>query len=290
MTQRRSSVRRKSSGFCQRCLPHQAQHYRQYGQALTEFLVVALALIPLILLIPLIAKYQDVSYAVQMASRYVAFEATTRNDEQSTWKTPAQLNEEVRRRFFSNPDAPVKTGDVAGNFTAHQNMFWRGPTGAPLIANFDKDVAVGFGAGDGDGDGGGATQNDAFSATDDGKPFNQPKTADWLGLRARGIYTGNVSITLANVPAGLKAYTPLDKINLSVTRHTSLVVDGWTARDAEQVESRIDHPMLVPATKLRAVSSVVGASVSLVEGGHIDKPQLGQLDFWRDIVPPDRLK
>lgn len=284
MTQQRPSVRNKGTCFRKRCMQRHAHHYRQCGQALTEFLVVALALIPLILLIPLIAKYQDVSYAVQMASRYVAFEATTRNDAQSTWKTPAQLNDEVRRRFFSNPDAPVKTGDVAGNFTAHQNMFWRGPNGAPLIANFNKDVAVGFGAGES------TTENDAFSAADDGKPFNQPKTADWLGLRARGIYTGNVSITLANVPAGLKAYTPLDKINLSVTRHTSLVVDGWTARDAEQVESRIDHPMLVPATKLRGVSSVVDASVSLVEGGHIDKPQLGQLDFWRDIVPPDRLK
>ena len=284
MTQQIPSVRNEGICFRQRCMQRHAYHYRQCGQALTEFLVVALALIPLILLIPLVAKYQDVSYAVQMASRYVAFEATTRNDARSTWKTPAQLNDEVRRRFFSNPDAPVKTGDVAGNFTAHQNMFWRGPNGMPLIANFDKDVAVGFGAGDG------TDQNDAFSATDDGKPFNQPKTADWLGLQAHGIYTGNVSVTLANVPPGLKGYTPLDKIDLSVTRHTSLIVDGWTARDAAQVESRIDHPMLVPATQLREVSSVVDASLSVAEGGHIDKPLLGQLDFWRDIVPPDRLK
>jgi hypothetical protein len=86
------------------------------GQALTEFLVIALALIPLLLLTPLIAKYQDVANAVQMASRYVTFEAMTRNDAQSTWKTPGQLAGEVQRRFFSNPDAPVKTGDVAGNF------------------------------------------------------------------------------------------------------------------------------------------------------------------------------
>lgn len=261
-----------------------AKRHLECGQALTEFLVVALALIPLILLIPLIAKYQDVSYAVQMSSRYVAFEAMTRNEAQSTWKSPGQLAEEVRRRFFSNPDAPVKTGDVAGNFSAHQNLFWRGPNGAPLISDLDQDVSAGFGAGNG------ANQSEAFGAAGDGQPFNLLKTADQLGLRAHGIYTGNVSVKFANLPAGIKAYEPFDKIDLSVTRHTSLIVDGWMAKDAAQAESRIDHPVLVPATSLRNVASVVDAAVSLVEVGQIPGPRLGQLEFWRDVVPPDRLK
>ncbi|QJD92845.1 hypothetical protein HH213_23815 [Duganella dendranthematis] len=115
------------------------------GQALAEFLVLAAALVPLYLLLPVIAKYQDVASQVAMASRYVTFEAMTRNDVQSSWKTPAELAGEVRRRFFGNADAPIKTGDVAGNFLAHQNLFWRGPDGAALIADFNSDVAVSFG-------------------------------------------------------------------------------------------------------------------------------------------------
>jgi hypothetical protein len=96
---------------------------QQHGQALTEFLVVALAVIPLFLLIPVIAKYQDINNATQMASRYVAFDAMTRNDTVSSgWKPVDQLAAEVRRRFFSNPDAPIKTDDVAGNFKANQNL------------------------------------------------------------------------------------------------------------------------------------------------------------------------
>jgi hypothetical protein len=275
---------RLTSSLLPRGARSRAPRHAVRGQALTEFLVVALALVPLLLLTPLISKYQDVANAVQMASRYVTFEAMTRNDAQSTWKTPEQLAGEVQRRFFSNPGAPVKTGDVAGNFTAHQNLFWRGPGGAPLIANFENDVTVGFGPDNR------PTQAEAFGSASDGKPFNVVGTADQLGLHASGIYTGNVTVRLANVPAGLKAYEPFDKLDLSITRHTSMLVDGWAAKDPAQVDSRIDAPALVPAANLRAVSSVVDTAVSTVEVGKVNGPKLGELEFWRDVVPVDRLK
>lgn len=81
------------------------------GQALTEFIVLALALIPLFLLIPIIAKYQDIAYATQIASRYVAFDVMTRADGNSSSKPQKKLEDEVRRRFFGNSDAPIKTDD-----------------------------------------------------------------------------------------------------------------------------------------------------------------------------------
>jgi hypothetical protein len=59
---------------------------RTRGQALTEFLLVSLALIPLFLLLPMIGKYQDINHATQMASRYAAFDAILRNDSQNSWK------------------------------------------------------------------------------------------------------------------------------------------------------------------------------------------------------------
>jgi len=111
-----------------------------HGQALTEFLVVALVLVPLYLLMPLIAKYQDIAYQTLMASRYVTFDAAVNNESQNAWKNPAQLAGEVRRRFFSTPDAPIKTNDTAGNFSAHRNVYWTGPKNEPLIADFDADV------------------------------------------------------------------------------------------------------------------------------------------------------
>jgi hypothetical protein len=255
----------------------------QRGQALTEFLVAAVALIPLFLLMPVIAKYQDISHATQMASRYVALEALTRNDSVSAWKPESQLADEVRRRFFSNADAPIKTLDVAGDFKANQNLFWRDPRDAPLIADF-KDVTVSFGAGNG------AAHGDAFGAASDGVPFTP--LSGQLQLRARGIYTANVSVKIANLPAGLKFYEPFDKLNLSIARKTSVVIDPWTAQSPAQVEGKIlASPTIFPSGDLASISSIVGAAITTVDApGLLAGPLLGQLDFWRDVVPEDRLK
>jgi hypothetical protein len=263
---------------------------RDGGQALTEFLVVALALVPLFLLMPLIAKYQDIAHQTEMASRYVAFDAVARNEFQNSWKDPAQLAGEVRRRFFSNSDAPIKTNDTAGNFDAHRNLFWRGPSDQPLIADFDRDVTISFGNT-------GSSQSAGFTAAHDGAPFNkvagtelETHISDQLKLRAAGIYTGNVSVNLAKTPDFLKSYQSFDKLDLLITRHTSVVINGWDADSAQKVTERIDSKLLVPGTLLRPIGSTLSGFFTPFEGGKISPPKLGQLDFWQDVVPADRLK
>lgn len=266
-----------------RCSLSKTLSMRQRGQALTEFLAVSVAMIPLFLLMPVIAKYQDVSHSTQMASRYVAFDAITRNDATGNWKPESQLADEVRRRFFSNADAPVKTSDVAGNFPANRNLFWSDPSGDPLINNFNHDVQISFGFGNH------PNQSGAFSSSSDGTPF---ALHNQLGLQARGIYTANVAVTLANLPGGLMFYEPFDKINLSIARSTSLIFDPWAARDPQQVESRVGgNPEIFPAASLQAVSPIVDAAVTTIDlPGAISGPKLGKLDFWRDVVPEDRLR
>jgi hypothetical protein len=262
-----------------------------HGQALTEFLVVALVLVPLYLLMPLIAKYQDIAYQTLMASRYVAFDAAVNNESQNTWKNPAQLAGEVRRRFFSTPDAPIKTNDTAGNFRAHRNAFWNGPKNEPLIADFDADVAVGFGQNRS------PAQAGSLMAASDGDPFDragntevETHIADQFGMKPTGLFTGNVAVKLANLPADVAAYQPFDKIDLSITRHTSITVDGWAAADPQQVVNRIDSKLLVPGTLLRPVRPLAAALVGIAEAGQVPGPRLGELEFWSDVVPPDRLK
>ena len=262
-----------------------------HGQALTEFLVVALVLVPLYLLMPLIAKYQDIAYQTLMASRYVAFDAAVNNESQNTWKDPARLAGEVRRRFFSTPDAPIKTNDTVGNFSAHRNAFWNGPKNESLIAAFDADVAVSFGRNRS------PAQAGSLTAASDGDPFNragntevETHISDQLGLKPAGVLTGNVTVRLADLPADVAAYQPFDKINLSVTRHTSVIVDGWAAADPEHVVKRIDSKLLVPGTLLRPVQPLAAALVGIADAGQVKAPRLGELEFWSDVVPPDRLK
>ena len=163
----------------------------QTGQALIEFLVVALALLPLFLLIPVIAKYQSIAQATQMASRYAAF------------------------------DAPIKTGDVAGDFKANQNLFWRTPHDKPLIANF-SDVTVT------------RSQQDGH----DGQTLSSKPGPFLLGFGGAGIGSAQVSVTLANLPSGLQFYEPFDQINLMMKRSTSVLADGWTGKDPADVEQK----------------------------------------------------
>ena len=267
--------------------PKQAQR----GQALVEFFVAAIAIIPLFLLIPLIGKYQDISHATTMAGRYAAFDATNRNDVQGGWKPPAQLADEVRRRFFSNTDAAIKTNDTAGNFKANQNLLWVDQQNHPLIANFGKDINLSFGN-----EKTSAHTSKDFSSASDGAPFIT--TIDFpsrLQVVPHGIYRANVSVTIANIEplsGPLNTYKEFEKINLVMNRGTSLVIDPWSASSIAQAEQRFSgHNLLFPAGSLKYIASLVDLNVQAVDLlGGIQGPQLGQLDFWRDVVPEDRLK
>lgn len=259
-------------------------YYRAHqGQALTELLIIALALIPLFLIVPLIAKYQDISHSTQIASRYAAFAAATRGRTLNTTDRSQYLADNIRRRIFSNTDAPVKTNDVPGNFKANQNLFWRTPQDHSLIQDFG-DVQLSFGVP------AGMDHNHAFIDASDDKPFNQIGKDD-LNLPAQGVYTVNVSVKLANMPSGLKFYEPFDKINLTMTRSTSLLLDPWTAWSPTNAEKHFENPTIFPAKALADVSQGLEPLVRVIDSpGNIPAPQLGKLDFWRDVVPEDRLR
>jgi len=244
---------------------------QQAGQALIEFLVVALALLPLFLLIPVIAKYQSIAHATQLASRYAAFDGLVRNEAQNSSKPIGQLQDEVRRRIFSNSDAPIKTLDVAGDFSAHQNLFWRTPDDKALIAQF-SDVTVS------------QTQQDAH----DGKTLSGKPGPFLLGFGGTGVGGAQVSVRLARLPKGLQFYEPLDQINLVMNRSTSVLVDGWAGKDPAEVEQKF-APYAPGLAALRPLSLIVDPVMGFSEPG-VTPPKLGQLEFWRDVVPADRLR
>lgn len=242
----------------------------QAGQALTEFLVVALAIVPLFLLIPMIAKYQDIGHATQMASRYAAFDASINNPSTSGAKDPALLAQEVRRRFFSNIDAPIRTNDAAGNFTAHQNAFWRGPTNEPLISDING-VNVNL-----------ATAGSPSSLAARG-------WAGIFGLSDSPMYRGAVSVPLVNLPAGIRSYEPFDRLNLRVDRHTTLLVDGWSARNLDTVRSRVNR-MAPAGPAISSVAPVLNLPFRSIELFQVAPPRIGELQRWDDVVPVDRLR
>ncbi|SER24054.1 hypothetical protein SAMN04488038_12510 [Solimonas aquatica] len=255
----------------------------QKGQALTEFLLSAAGLLSLFSLLPMIGKYQDIRHAVQMASRYVAFDATTHNGSVGQLKAAGQLQMEVARRYFSNADAPIKTGDKAGDFAANRKALWNGPDGASLLAKVDTDVKVRFGPNDA------PDPLQGFSDASDGGAFLLHQR---LSLKARGLYTGGVSVSLANLPAGIEIYEPFDQLDLQMTRRTAVLIDQWAGDGPGSVQSHLDDPIVNAGLLLKPIRPVVAVAVKAAElppWGKVPPPKLGELDFWQDTVPHDRL-
>jgi hypothetical protein len=245
---------------------------RQRGQSTVEFVVLAMVLVPLLLIVPLLGKYMDIAQTAAVASRYVAFEGSVRHSTSNGgWKDDATLAQEVRRRFFSNSDAPLKSGDAAGDFNADRNTLWFDHRGDPLLPEFADHVGV-------------STTRESLA-----QPFGALYAAS-LGLPDDTLYTGRVQVDVADI-AGLQ---PFDTLGLSIARSTSLLVDPWAASGAAMVEKRIRNdgwnpagPFPWKALEVLGGNPVVELALTLFEYG-APPPDIGRVD--PDRVPADRLK
>jgi len=249
---------------------------RHAGQALTEFLLVSLVLIPLFLLIPMIGKYQDIDHATQLASRYAAFDAVLRNDSENKWKAPASLEAELRQRFFGVPGAAIVTGPQE---EAAIREGWNDPYSHALIAAA-SDIALSFGVEHGD------THAKAFGGTGSSDMAMFP-LAPAAGLGSRGLYRANVGVSLANLPAGLRSIEPFDQIDLRIERHAVVLPDPWTANAPAQAEQRAGR--LAPIDTVMP-DALIAAAIGVVDMASVKPPAFGKLDRWRDVVPADRLR
>jgi hypothetical protein len=232
----------------------------QRGQATTEFAVVAMALVPLFLLVVLIGKMADLAHTAQAASRYVAFEAVVRHSG-SGWKSDPLLAAEVRRRFFSHPDAPVKTDDVAGDSAAHRNPLWSDHVGRTLLPRLEDSV-------------GAALRIDRFDAL-------PAAYAGALALSTDNLAAATVTVT----PAGVPELPPFDTLRLRIEGRTSLLADAWTARGPGAIRERIQSSVrMLPTAPIRPLIDAAGRLPTLV----LDPPlRMGEFDW--DIVSCDRL-
>ena len=241
----------------------------QRGQSTVEFVVLSLVMVPLLLIVPLLGKYMDIAQTTAVASRYTAFEGTVRHSSSTDgWKSDAELAQEVRRRFFSNSDAPIKTNDTAGNFNAHRNTLWFDHHGTPLLADFVKNVGV-------------QTKKDTLS-----QPFGA--LASSFKLPQDNLYTGQVTANIDDI-SNLK---PFDAIGLSVVRHTTVLVDPWAASGPAQVTAKIQGAgLLFPYQLLEVIAAPLGILMSnplmAILGTENTPPEVGRVN--PDQVPADRV-
>lgn len=241
----------------------------QRGQSTIELIVWSFVLVPLLLIVPLIGKYMDIAQTTAEASRYTAFEGTVRHSSSTDgWKSDADLATEVRRRFFSNSDAPIKTDDVAGDFNAHRNTLWFDHRSAPLLPVFASHVGV-------------VTEKESMS-----QPFGA--LASNFKLSQENLYTARVNVNIADIPK----LEPFDKLGLTTTRWTTVLVDPWAASGPGQVTAKVkDAGMLFPYKPLETIATPLAILMSnpllAILGADTTPPDVGRVD--PDRVPADRV-
>ncbi len=239
---------------------------RQAGQSSVEFAIIALLLAPLLLTIPLLGKYLDLAQTTELAARYVVFERTVAGSAVPL-KGDATLAAEVRRRFFSRSDAPIKTGDVAGDFTGDRNPLWVDHSGAPLLVDFTADVAV------------------RTVAKDNTAPVAERLVPPGdFGLPIRNEYEGEVTVR----PRDVASLSLFDRIGLRIARHQVLLVDSWAASSSADLRSRIDNAgrAAYPIEPLE----LIGGTVGTVLPPMVLDPAMDVGNSPPEVIPCDRLE
>ncbi len=266
---------------------------RTKGQALVEYLYVSLAMVPLFLLLPMIGKYQDVSHATQMASRYVALDSMANHTGTMAGdKDAGVIANEIRQRFFSGSRVLIRARD-GQTVALASNAAWRTPFDQPLIAQ-PEDIRVTFGLNHR------PLPSQGFDAATDRDIFNQSGTtgaalANRMNLPGSGLFQANVSVRLANLPTDLEMIKPFDTLNLVLKRSTVVLHETWAADGPERVETRTAE--LVPVGQaLKNLEPAIDLLVNHFEDmdineiGRIPPPRFNRLATWRDMVPSDRMQ
>ena len=216
-----------------------ARRRGQRGQSLVEAVVLAAALVPLLLAVPFLAKYQDLRHAAIGASRSAAFECSVRPDECAGATHPgrATLADDLRRRHFARHDHDLLSNDaLADDPPAEQgNRFWVDRHGERLLAA-PADVAIGIDAGGLD------AARGAWSRGAGGTPAG--------GLMALAAAPGRFGLELENglVTAGIRAHVSLHRkladwldrpqgLALALTGRTAVLVDAWNASSGKGAET-----------------------------------------------------
>lgn len=251
---------------------HGTHSARQAGQALVECLLVLLALLPLWWLLPMLGKYQQVSHATLMASRYAAFDAGWFPvDGDGAGKTLADRTHEASTRFLADPWQPIRTSSAG----AAPHPAWRTPDGRPLVM-----PAQGIGL---------RIEQQPLALPLLLGPAGARAGAAAMGLPSPVLTQATLSIPLQNLSPGLSLFEPFDRLDLAVQAHTALMHGAWTARSPAAVEHTI-----TPLTPLRAVAAsgmaqTLATALPWFELDGVSAPQWAHLPLWRDLVPADRL-
>ena len=121
------------------CLPLSGRFHEQRGQALAESLVaISFVLVPFVIAVPLLAKYQDIRQANVSAARTAAFECSVNVETCGQQATTDVIADQIRRRHFSQAHLALRSDETPadGQIGTEHNRFWVDRQGRPLLDSY----------------------------------------------------------------------------------------------------------------------------------------------------------
>lgn len=281
--------------------PPRTPPHRQRGQALAEFAILAVVLVPLLLLLPMLGKYIHARQMTQQAVRAAAWDATVAaNHDIRATMDPARQQRLTLDRQFGHPDDPIRTtlpepgepGDHLGN--PMLNTF----SNQPLLERDDVEVLpYQYAAAPG-------VANTVLEHLPDWLPGSFPPS-DSNG-NVNGLVTAEIVVRFQNlrVAGGGEALflTPFDSLDLQLSASHTLLADTWNARGSggrgsasaghhRSVLSNVQslafasnltelHNLLRPIRSLRLIPVI----------GTLSRLRPGIAEDMMDVVPHDKLE
>lgn len=199
---------------------------------MTEFVIAMLVIVPLVLGVIYIGKYEDLKFSAVQASRYAAFDRVF--DPSQRHKSSSVLQEETRARFFTDPMLKNQGAVAFQDSTQGQqgkgqrttqgtlNQNWYGTGGDPVVKQY-PDITLNV-------------QNTGPSGT-------SSKALDLLAgpvnfkINDPGIAQADVQVKLANVAT----FAPLRQLNLNLDVSTAVLTDGYNAGGATSPSANNVH-------------------------------------------------
>jgi hypothetical protein len=268
--------------------------FRQKGQAMAEFVIVAvLFLIPVFLMVPTLGKYIDMKAEVIQGARYAAWERTVWYGGASaspgtTWpgnsKTDDEIRNELRARVFSEGSSIQASDKSARDWTGSgAKAAWYNRDGSSMLDGYDS-VTQSMRNDDTPG-----IANDLLNLV-----VTVTSALGTFNLEMKGLQAADVSVTAKTLPIGMSLYDDSSKSfnpgPLTFSDHSAVLSNTWSANGADHVKSQTQGltPTSIFANPI--VKTLWTAAIGVF--GALAAPELLLLEIGKvepDVVPPDRL-
>lgn len=236
----------------------------QRGQSTVEFAIVAAALVPFILAVGLIAKMSDIQHSTAQASQYAVWEKTS-----GPAKTPKQLEDEVRARFFTQTSRALVNKDKVADTASDDRPYWVDHGGRRLLKKFSS-VSN-------------AVNQTGLAPAQTYFNIGAPLILDGMGLNQDGFWRSTISAPLEKQPSDVLG--PFKQLVFSPQGSAALLADGWTAYNKGSVRKAMDDIRVTASDFLLMDAVRLMAEGFNIAGMDADPSSFENRNVDHDVVP-----